>query len=90
MTIKGHGKKPIHIKHEHGRSLRMLTEKIYIPKFVTRSFQICSEEKDHLGAQRTAIPIRYLMGTTCAGSERSKNLGRLDPQGIVVDTTPAL
>jgi hypothetical protein len=43
--IKTHGKKSIHIKHEHGYSFRMLTEKIYIPNFVTRSLQIDSEEK---------------------------------------------
>jgi hypothetical protein len=89
-TIKGHGKKSIHIKHERGRSLRMLTEKIYILNFVTRSLQIGSEEKNRLGARRTAIPVCFLMGKTCAGSEHSKNLGRLGPRGIVVDTTPVL
>jgi hypothetical protein len=89
-TIKGHGKKSIHIKHERGYSLRMLTEKIYIPNFVTRSLQIDWEEKDRLGARRTAIPVRFLMSRTCTGSERSKNLGRLGPRGIIVDTTPVL
>jgi hypothetical protein len=44
-SVKTHDKKSIYIKHERGRSLRMLTEKIYIPNFVTRSLQIDSEEK---------------------------------------------
>jgi hypothetical protein len=44
-SVKTHDKKSIYIKHEHGRSLCMLTEKIYIPNFVTRSLQMDSEEK---------------------------------------------
>jgi hypothetical protein len=89
-SVKTHDKKSINIKHERGHSLRMLIEKSYIPNFVTRSLQIDSEEKGRLGARRTAIPARLLMGRTCAGSERSKNLGRLGLRGIVVDTTPVL
>jgi hypothetical protein len=89
-SVKTHGEKSIHIKHERGYSLRMLAEKIYIPNFVTRSLQIDSEEKDHLGARGTAIPARLLMDRTCAGSERFMNLGRLGPRGIVVDMTPVL
>jgi hypothetical protein len=89
-SVKTHGENSIHIKYERGYSLRMLSEKIYIPNFVTRSLQIDSEEKDRLGARRTAISARLLMGRTCAGAERSKNLGRLGPRGIVVDTTPVL
>jgi hypothetical protein len=88
--IKTHDKMSIYIKHECGYSLRMLTEKIYIPNFVTRSLQINSEEKGSLGIQRTAIPARILMDRTCAGSERSKNSRHLGPRGIVVDTTPIL
>jgi hypothetical protein len=42
-SIKTYDKKSI--RHERGRSLRMLAEKIYNPNFVTRSFQIDSEEK---------------------------------------------
>jgi hypothetical protein len=78
------------IKHECGRSLHLLTEKIYIPKFMARSLQIDSEEKDRLGTLRTAISACFLMGKTCAGSECSKNSGHLGPQGIVVDMTPVL
>jgi hypothetical protein len=89
-SVKTHGERLIHIKHERGYSLRMLSEKIYILNFVTRSLQIDSKEKDRLGAQRTAIPACILMDRTCAGAERSKNLGRLDPRCIVVDTTPIL
>jgi hypothetical protein len=89
-SVKTHGKKSIHIKHERGHSLRMLTEKTYIPNFVTHGLQIDSEEKGRLGALRTAIPARLLMGRNCDGSERSKNLGRLGPRGIIVDTTPVL
>jgi hypothetical protein len=55
-----------------------------------RSLQIDSEEKGRLGARRAAIPACLLMGRTCAGSERSKNLGCLGPRGIVVDMTPVL
>jgi hypothetical protein len=89
-SIKTHDKKSIYIKHEHGYSLRMLIEKIYIPNFVTRSLQIDLEEKGRLGARRTAIPAHFLMGITCSGSEHSKNLGYLGSRGIVVDTTPVL
>jgi hypothetical protein len=89
-SVKTHGEKSIHIKHERGYNLRMLVEKIYMSNFVTRSLQIDSEEKDRLGARRTAIPSRLLMGRICVGSECSKNLGRLGPQDIVVDTTPVL
>jgi hypothetical protein len=88
--IKPHDKKSIYIKHERGDSLRMLIEEIFIPNFVTRSLQNNSEEKGRLGVRRTAIPARLLTGRICAGSERSKNLGRLGPRGIVVDTTPVL
>jgi hypothetical protein len=56
---------------------------------MAHSLQSESEE-NRLGAQRTAIPARLLMGKTCAGSERSKNLGRLGPRGIVVNKTPVL
>jgi hypothetical protein len=49
-SVKTHGEKSIHIKHEHGYSLRMLSEKIYIPNLVTRSRQIKSKEKGRLGA----------------------------------------
>jgi hypothetical protein len=45
MTIKTLGKKSIHIKYEHGYSLRMLIEKIFIPNSVTHSLQIELEEK---------------------------------------------
>jgi hypothetical protein len=55
---------------------------------VAHSLQIESEE-NRLGALRTAIPACLLMGKTCAGSERSKNLGRPGPRGIVVDKTPS-
>jgi hypothetical protein len=89
-SIKTHGEESIHIKHEHGYTLRKLSEKIYIPNFVTRSVQINLEEKGRLGAWRAAIPARLLMGRTCAGFERSKNLGHLGPRGIIVDTTPVL
>jgi hypothetical protein len=89
-SVKTHGAKSIHIKLESVYSLRMLSEKNYTPSFVTRSLQINLEEKDCLGARRTAIPARLLMGRTYAGSECSKNLGRLGPQGIIVDTTPVL
>jgi hypothetical protein len=89
-SVKTHSKKSIHIKHEHGYSLCMLTEKIYIPNFVTRSLQIDSEEKRPPRRPEDGYPARLLMGRTCAGSERSKNLGRLSPRGIVVDTTPVL
>jgi hypothetical protein len=89
-SVKTHDKKSIYIKHERGYNLRMLTEKIYIPNFVTRSLQIDSEEKGHLGTRRTAIPACFLMDRTCAGSERSKNSGHLGPRGIVVDTTPIM
>jgi hypothetical protein len=78
------------IKHERGRSLRLLIEKNYIPKLVARSLQIDSEEEDRLGALRIAIPARLLMGITCVGSEYSNNSGHLGPRGIVVDTTPIL
>jgi hypothetical protein len=88
--VKTHDKESIHIKHERGRSLRLLIEKIYIPNFVTHSLQIDSEEKGRLGIRRTAIPARFLMGRTCAGSECSKNSGHLGPRGIIVDTTPVL
>jgi hypothetical protein len=88
--VKTHDKKSIYIKHERGYSLRMLTEEIYIPNFVTRSLQIDSEEEGCLGVRRAAIPARFLMGRTCAGSECSKNSGHLGPRGIVVDTTPVL
>jgi hypothetical protein len=89
-SVKTHDKKSIYIKHERGYSLGMLTEEIYIPNFVTRSLQIDSKEKGRLGAQRTAIPAHFLMGRTCIGSERSKNLGHLGPRGIVADMTPVL
>jgi hypothetical protein len=89
-SVKTHGKKSIHIKHERGYSLRMLTEKIYIPNFVTRSLQIGSEEKGRLSIWRIAILACLLTGRTCAGSEHSRNLGRLGPRGIAVDTTPVL
>jgi hypothetical protein len=68
----------------------MLTEEIYIPNFMTRSLQIDSEEKGRLDARRTAVPAHFLMGRTCAGSERSKNLGHHGPRGIVADMTPVL
>jgi hypothetical protein len=89
-SIKTPDKKLIYIKHERGRSLHLFNRKIYIPNIVTRSLQIDSEEKGRLGIQRTAIPARFLMGRTCAGSECYKNLGHLGPRGIVVDTTPIL
>jgi hypothetical protein len=44
-SVKTHDKKSIYIKHERGRSLCMLTEKNFIPNFVTRSLQMDSEEK---------------------------------------------
>jgi hypothetical protein len=89
-SVKTHDKKSIYIKHERGYSLRMLTEEIYNPNFMTRSLQIDSEEKSRLGARRTAIPVHFLMGRTCTGSDRSKNLGHLGPRGIVADMTPIL
>jgi hypothetical protein len=64
-------------------------QKLYIPDSMAHSLQIESEEK-HLGARRTAILHIIFMGKTCAGSEHSKNLGRLGPRGIVVDKTPVL
>jgi hypothetical protein len=87
-SVKTYNKKSI--KHERGRSLCLLIEKSYIPKFVTYSLQIDSEEKGHLDIRGTAIPAHFLMGRTCAGSECSKNSGYLGPRGIVVDTTPVL
>jgi hypothetical protein len=61
-SIKTYGEKSIHVKYERGLSLHVLTEKIYIPNFVTRSLQIDSEEKKgRLGARRTAIPARLLI-----------------------------
>jgi hypothetical protein len=90
VSVKTHDKKSIYIKYERGYSLRMLMEEIYIPNFMTRSLQIDSEEKGHLGARRTPISAHFLMGRTCAGSERSKNLGHLGPRGIVADMTPVL
>jgi hypothetical protein len=89
-SVKTHDNKSIYIKHEHGYSLRMLIEEIYILNFVTHSLQIDSEEKGRLGTRRTAIPTHFLMGRTCAGSKRSKNLGHRGPQGIVADMTPVL
>jgi hypothetical protein len=86
-SVETHDKESIHIEHERGCSLRLLTEKSYILKFVAHSLQIDSEEKDRLDIRRTAIPAHFLMGRTCAGSECSKNSGHLGPRGIVVDTT---
>jgi hypothetical protein len=56
-SIKTHGKKSIHIKHECSYNLRMLTEKIYIPNFVTRSLQIDSEEKGLRGIVVGTTPV---------------------------------
>jgi hypothetical protein len=54
--VKTHGKKSIHIKHERGYSLRVLTEKIYIPNFVTRSLQIDLKEKRPLRHPDNSYP----------------------------------
>jgi hypothetical protein len=61
-SVKTHDKKSIYIKYERGYSLRMLTEKIYIPNFVTRSLQIDSEEKRPPGCPENSYPCMFSHG----------------------------
>jgi hypothetical protein len=78
------------IKHWHGLSLRLLIEKCAFQILWHVASNLIRKKKGRLGTRRTAIPVRFLKGRTCAGSECSKNLGHLGPWGIVVDTTPVL
>jgi hypothetical protein len=58
-SVNTHDKKSIYIKYERGHILHMLTEKIYITNFVTRSLQIDSEEKGRLVPGEQLSPLVF-------------------------------